>query len=263
MYKLKKYFTIIRVSLGNAVAYRASVISRFGFFTLFIYVFMSLWRAIYREGSVHGYSYVQIVWYLIMTEFIGFGCGTDIYRKMNDDVKSGDIAYLICRPAHYVFYQFANSLGQIILNFVSFGVLAVILGLVFVGPLTTFKLAGLAPLLLSITLSIFLNYFFLMLIGLSAFVLEDNFALYLIYQKLCFMLGTFLPVEFLPDWLQPIAKNLPFSYVSWAPARILVDYSPELFRELIPRQAMWVLISLVLSLAVYHISARRLQVNGG
>jgi ABC-2 type transport system permease protein len=255
--------TIARVSLGNAIAYRASLFSRLFFYTLYIYVFMSLWRAIYQEGSVHGYSYIQMVWYLIMTEFVAFACGTDIYRKMNDDVKSGEIAYQIGRPTHYIFYQFANSLGQILLNFVTFGVLATILGVIFVGPLNTITPAGLPALLLSVVLSILLNYSFLMLIGLSAFVVEDNFAFFLIYQKICFMLGLFLPVEFLPTWLQQVAKNLPFSYIYWAPAKIFVSYSPELFMEIIPRQAMWTVLIIALLLLCYRSSVRRLQVNGG
>jgi len=264
---LKKYLTIARVSFGNAVAYRASLFSRFGFFILFIYVFINLWRAIYKEGSVYGYSYAQIVWYLIMTEYVAFTCSfasdTDVYRVMNDDIKSGSIAYLLGRPTHYVFYQLANSLGQILLNLVSFGVLAAILGFMFVGPLHSFTLAGLAPLLLSIVLGVLLNYFILMLIGLSAFVMEDNSALFLIFQKICFMLGMFLPVEFLPTRLQQIAKGLPFSYVYWAPAKIFVDFSPQLGWELISRQAAWVAAAVVLTLVCYHFSIKRLQVNGG
>jgi ABC-2 type transport system permease protein len=224
---------------------------------------MSLWRAIYQEGSVNGYSYEQMVWYLIMTEFIGFVCGTSIYTTLNEEVKSGAIAYHIGRPTHYIFYQFANSMGQMILNFISFGILAGILGLIFVGPLSTFRLAGLPPLLLSLALSLLLNYFFMILIGLSAFVMEDNFALYLIYQKACFMLGLFLPVEFLPVWLQNVAKYMPFSYVFWAPAKILVNYSPELCWEVIPRQAAWTAVCIALTLLVYRLSVRRLQVNGG
>lgn len=263
MKRLKKYFVITKVSLSNATAYRASILSRFCFYTLFIYVFMGLWKAIYREGSVHGYEYVQMVWYLIMTEFVAFSCGSSIFNTMNTDVKSGSIAYLLGRPTHYVFYQFFNSLGQILLNFICFGVLAISLGLLFVGPLPTFRLSGLLPLLLSVAISIMLNYFFLMLIGLSSFIMEDNFALYLIYQKLCFMLGTFLPVEFLPAWLQPIAKSLPFSYVYWAPAKLFVNYSPALFWELVPRQALWGAAAFVLTLLFYRVGVRRLQVNGG
>ena len=263
MRNLRKYTTIALVSLGNALAYRATLFSRFCFYAFFTYVFMSLWRAIYQEGSVHGYSYTQIVWYLIMTEYVSFSCGTDIYRKMNEDVKSGAIAYLIGRPTHYVFYQFANSMGQIFLNLIGFGALAGFLGLIFVGPLSTFTIAVLPPLLLSIMLSVLLNYFILMLIGLSAFVMEDNFAIFLIYQKICFMLGMFLPIEFLPEWLQPIAKSLPFSYVYWAPAKLLVDYSPSLFLQLAPRQAAWAFAAAVLTVFCYRLSVKHLQVNGG
>ena len=263
MKRLRKYAVIARISFQNAVTYRASTFSRFGFYTLFIYVFMNLWRAIYHEGSVNGYTYAQMVWYLILTEFIAFSCGTGIFIAMNGDVKTGSVAYQLGRPTHYVFYQFANSMGQILLNLISFGVLAATLGILFVGPLHTFRLAGLLPLILSVVLSIVLNYFFLMLLGLSAFVMEENFALYLIYQKINFMLGMFLPVEFLPPWLQPVAKNLPFSYVYWAPAKLFVDYSPALFWELAPRQAGWAVMAVVLTFLGYQFSVRRLQVNGG
>jgi ABC-2 type transport system permease protein len=261
--KIKKYFIIIKVSLSNAFAYRAAIFARFGFYTLFIYVFMSLWRAIYSAGSVHGYSYTQMVWYLIMTEFITFSSNSGLFAQMNDDIKSGGIAYYLSRPVHYILHQFANCAGQIIVNLLLFGLLAVTLGFLFVGPLYTFRPEGLLAMLFSITLSITLNYFCLMLIGLSAFVMEDNFALYLIYQKLNFMLGMFLPVEFLPTWLQPVALNLPFSYIYWAPAKLFVDYSPELFWFLVPRQMMWTGLVMAASFIVYHFCVRRLQVNGG
>lgn len=263
MKKLRKYAVIIKVSLANAVAYRASLIARFGFYTLFIYVFVMLWRSIYKEGSVHGYNYAQMVWYLILTEYVGACCNSGVFAAMNEDVKSGSIAYLLGRPTHYIFYQFANSLGQVLVNLVSFGLLATCLGLLFVGPLPGFQPASLPPVALSVALAIVLNFFFMMLIGLSAFVMEDNGAFFLIYQKINFMLGMFLPVEFLPAWLQPIAKNLPFSYVFWAPSKLFVDYSPELFWTLVPRQAMWAAVFIALVLISYRSSVHRLQVNGG
>jgi len=263
MRKTRKYAVIARVSFSNALAYRVSLLSRFCFYTLFIMIFMSLWRAIYREGSVHGYDYTQIVWYLIMTEFVGFACGTGVFNNMNDEVKSGSIAYQLCRPTHYVLYQLANSAGQILLNMMCFGLLAAVLGLVLVGPLMTFTVAGLPPLLLSLLFSFLLNHFFLMLIGLSAFVLEDNFALFLIYQKLNFMLGMFLPVEFLPPWLGHIAENLPFSYIYWAPAKIFVRFSPDTCWELIARQGAWTMAAALLAFLTYRICMNRLQINGG
>jgi ABC-2 type transport system permease protein len=259
----RKYAVILKVSLSNTVAYRIQVVSGLCFYTLFIYIFMALWAAIYKEGNVHGYTYVQIVWYLIITELIQFGCKSDVRQAMNDDVKSGNIAYLLGRPVHYIFYQLANSLGQILFNLCCFGILAVILGFVFAGPLETFSLINLPPVILSFALSVLQNYFLLMLIGLSSFVMEDNFAIYLIYQKLCFMLGVFLPVEFLPSWLQDIALNLPFSYIAWAPAKLFVDFSPALFAQILPHQIMWTAMAAGLCFLAYHGGVKKLQVNGG
>lgn len=264
MKKAKKYFAIIKISVANSVAYRANTFSRFAFYTLFIYVFMNLWQAIYKEGSVHGYSYVQMVWYLIMTELIVFSSpGSQILNRINEDVKSGAIAYALGRPVHYIFLQYASALGELFVNLMSFGVLAVVLGFVFVGPLPAFQIASLPPLLLSVALGLIIGSFFMTLIGLSAFIFEDNFALFLVYQKICFMLGVFLPVEFLPEWLRPVAKSLPFSYIAWAPAKIFVSYSPGLCLELLLRQGMWAVIVVSATLSGYRLCVRRLQVNGG
>ncbi len=263
MKTLRIYAVIAKVSFMSAFTYRATVIAAFLFYTLFVYVFTMLWRAIYQEGSVHGYSYTQLVWYLIMTEFVGSACGTNIFRTMNEDVKSGSIAYLLGRPAHYVFYQLANALGQMLLSIVSFGSLAAVLGLLFVGPLPGFRLAAVPPVLLSVLLAILMNFFIMMLIGLSSFIMEDNAALFLIYQKLNFMLGLFLPGEFLPAWLQPVVKNLPFSYIFWAPSKLFVDYSPGLFWELVPRQVLWVALGVGATLLGYRAVTRKLQLKGG
>ena len=263
MNRLRKYIVIGKVSFSNAVAYRAPVLSRFAFYALIIYVFICLWRAIYQEGAVNGYDYAQMVWYLIMTEFVGFCCGTELLQQINEEVKSGSIAYQIGRPVHYVFYQLATTAGRVPLNTAGYGILACVLGLIFAGPLHSFTFRELPPLILSVALGILLHFFCIMLIGLSAFFLEDNLAVYLIYQKLGFMLGMFLPVEFLPAWLQPLAKSLPFSYVYWAPAKIFVNYSPALCLELIPRQALWAAAAAAAALLCYRRGIRRLQVNGG
>ena len=262
--RIQKYLIIARVSLSNALMYRAALISSFLAYSLYIYIFVGLWRAIYQEGSVHGYTYVQIVWYLTMTEIVGFFAGgVAVYRTMNDDVKSGAIAYLVGRPVHYIAYQYSNSAGQAAFNFVVFGALAALLGLSFVGPLPGFSLFSIPAIVLSVALGFSLQFFFMMLIGLTAFILEDNTAMYLVFSKLTFMFGTFLPVEFLPVWLQPVAKALPFSYISWAPAKLFVAFSPELFLELVPAQAMWTAIMAAAALLAYRAGERRLQINGG
>ncbi len=263
MKALRKYFTVFRISLENAFVYRSNILGGLLFYSLFIFVFFNLWRAIYQEGQVSGYSLTQIVWYLCITELIGFGSRSNIFHQMNDDVKSGSIAYQLNRPYKYVIYQFFNALGVMVFNFLICGVLAIILGLVMVGPIPGFRFTTLPFALISVILGIIMNFFILMTLGLTAFRLEENIAFYLIYQKLVFMLGMFIPVEFLPLWLQNIAKWLPFSYVTWAPARLVVAFSWDLFWTVVPIQILWVFVAIILSMMMYGYGIKGIQAHGG
>ena len=263
MSAFSKYLTVLRISLQNAFAYRSNVLGGLVFYAIFMFVFFSLWRAIYQSGEVAGYSLVQLVWYLSMTELIMFGCRTGIYSQMNEDVKSGSIAYQLNRPYHYVLYQFFNALGGMIFNLIIYGVMGILLAMIMVGPIPGFNFLTLPLSLISVMLGIFINFFFLMTLGLTAFRLEDNTAIYLISQKLVFMLGMFIPVEFLPDWHQTITRYLPFSYVTWAPARLIVSFSWELFWSAIPAQLLWLGISVVLAIGMYQHGIAGIQAHGG
>lgn len=263
MSKGRKYLVIARTHMQNAFVYRAGVVSGLLYYTLFIFVFFSLWQAIYREGSVSGYTHGQVVWYLIVTELVLFGCRFPIVGQINEDVKTGAMAYLLNRPVHYIAYQAAAAAGRVLVNLLFFGLLAVALGLAFVGPIPNFQWAGIPCMLLSGLLGIALQFFSLTAIGLTAFRLEDNSAVYLIFQKLVFMLGAFLPVEFLPAWLQGIAKALPFPYVAWGPAKLFVGFSWSLFLQVLPMQLLWTAVMAGLSLLMYRNGMRNLQMNGG
>lgn len=263
MRRWRKYAVIARIHVQNAFNYRARVVSGLMFYTLFIFVFFSLWGAIYKEGSVNGYTHGQVVWYLIITELVVFGCRIPIVGEINENVKTGNMAYLLNRPVHYIAYQAAAAVGHVAVNLLFTGSLAIVLGLVFVGPVPNFQWAAFPLMLLSMLMGIALQFFSLMAVGLTAFRLEDNSAIYLIYQKLVFMLGMFLPVEFLPGWLQGIARVLPFSYVAWGPARLVVDFSWGLFLQVAPMQILWITIAAGISTVMYRGGMRNLQANGG
>lgn len=261
--KLVKYFAIAKINLHHAFVYRSNVIGGLLFYTLFIFVFFSLWRAIYQGGEVQGYSLKQVVWYLCITELLVFGCRTSVFSQMNEDIKTGALAYHLIRPCHYVGYQFAGALGSMLFNLVCFGTLAIFLGMVMVGPLPDYAFATLPFGILSAALGMVINFFLLMCLGLTAFRLEENGAFFLVYQKLVFMLGMFIPLEFLPNWLQRIARWLPFPYVAWAPARLIVAFSWDLFWQVLPMQVAWSMVAIGLSLILFRQGMRGLQANGG
>ncbi|MCL2548330.1 MAG: hypothetical protein FWE76_04095 [Symbiobacteriaceae bacterium] len=263
MKSIVKYSGIARQSLLNAIQYPANIISRLLMYSLFISVFFCLWGAIYQGGEVHGYSLVQMIWYLCFTELIVFCCRTTVYTQMNDDVKSGAIAYLLVRPCHYIIFQFFQSLGELCVNLVAFGSYAIVLALTYVGVLEGFSFYNMPYILISFILGITLNFFMLISLGLTAFIWEENTGFYFVYQKLIFMLGMFIPLEFLPVWLQSIARMLPFSYVAWAPARLAVAYSSEFRDQVLPLQFLWVFASVWLAVFCYSRAVLHIQGQGG
>ncbi|MEJ2749950.1 MAG: ABC-2 family transporter protein, partial [Anaerolineae bacterium] len=97
-----------------------------------------------------------------------------------------------------------------------------------------------------------------------AFVTEDIFSFRLIYQKLVFILGgLMIPIDFLPDWLQRIARILPFSLTTYAPAKLFVAFDAAQFRQIVITQVIWLVIIGAVLFRQYRWASRRLVVNGG
>lgn len=259
--RLSKYMGVLRVSVQTALTYRANLAISFLFYAMFLFVFFNLWRAIYSGGGVKGMTFQQMIWYLCITELISYGAR--VRQDISNQVKSGEIAYQLIRPYSYVGFQLASCVGEILYRLIAFSGLALAIGFLMVGPIAGFQIWTLPLSLLSMLFGIAINFFSLMAIGLLAFRIEETSGVNLIYQKLVFMLGTFIPVEFLPRWLQIVAKNLPFSYVAWAPARLAVGFSWELFFQIIPMQVLWLAVSLGLTTMLYRSGIKKLQGMGG
>ncbi|MBN2559075.1 MAG: ABC-2 family transporter protein [Clostridia bacterium] len=258
-----KYLSIAGISIKNSLVYRASVTGRVVFYFVFIFVFFSLWSMIYSGNEIAGYSLVQMIWYVCMTELVVFCSGSEIFGRMNHEVKSGEIAYRLLRPWNYIFMQFADMLGSMAFSASVFTVMAVLLGFVFAGPIQGFNPASVPLIVISFVLSITMNFFICMSLGLLAFYFEENSPFYFIYQKLLFVFGMLLPIEFLPIWTQGILRYLPFSLITWGPARMVVNFSYEYAFEIIPMQAAWCVFSVLLAMFVFSRGVRKVNVHGG
>lgn len=263
MKKLRKYLLIAKTSIQNDMTYSINIIFSSMFFAFAIFIFMQLWETVYgsTEGSA-GYTVNKIVWYYIIAELIILS-RSDVFNSLNRDVKNGNIVYLLNKPYNYVLYQFSNSMGQIGSKLVINVVLSVVIGLLYVGRLEEFQLSILPFIVFTVIMGILLNFFINSTIGLTAFWTEDNTAFYWIVQKLTFMLGVFLPVEFLPEWLQKVALSLPFSYIAYGPARLTVQFSYTFFIKILNMQVVYILFFATATYLMYLKGVKNLNVNGG
>jgi ABC-2 type transport system permease protein len=144
------------------------------------------------------------------------------------------------------------------------GLLGLAIGLVYAGALENFSLVNLPLILLSLLLGCFINFFIYLTLALTAFWFEENTSFFWIYQKLVFTLGgMLLPIDLFPKWLQSLSHYLPFAYVTYAPAKLAVDFSLSDFCRLFPVQVLYLGVFFILAMVLYRKGVRNLNVNGG
>src|SRR4051812_2239440 len=110
--RIAKYAAFARFGYATARAEPAELYARIVFFFMILGVFSSLWRAVRATGANVGGNANTLVWYLAMTEWILLSA-PHIQFRIEDDVRRGDIAYQITRPASYLGAHVALSLGAL------------------------------------------------------------------------------------------------------------------------------------------------------
>ena len=264
MNKLRKYGVIFKVSIQNQLAYMTSFISGFVFYAFVIFIFMNLWKVIYSDrGIISGFSYQQVIWYCIITEMIVMSAGGGVFADVSGDIKNGNIGYYLNKPYNYIFYNFANSMGLVALKFIFNALIGTAMGLLFVGRLEDFNFLNLPLIILGIVLGIFLSFLLYSLVGLLAFWFEENSAFFWVLQKILFMGGLFFPLDMMPGWLKSLALMLPFSYVTYAPAKLFTRFSLPDFTWMTGVQVFYIALLLALNLLIYRKGVKAVNVNGG
>lgn len=268
-----------QTAFREKLAFRANFAASMLTYGLFVFVFSRIWAsALSGEASIAGYDYRMMVWYFIIAEIPLFSLG-NFFWNLSRDMKSGQVAYLLSRPFDFVSYQYWERLGSAMPGFLLLLGEGLVIGLLITGSLPpsaasaavlggeVFAPSGqiiratlvLVSLLLSATLSFYLQF----ALALTAFWLEENEAFYWIFQKLALVVGTLLPVEFLPARVLSLALWTPFPYIAYAPARIFVAFDGGTASRLLGIQALWIGLGILATRLVFGFGVRKISVNGG
>ncbi len=261
----RKYLQITKITMANSLVYVWNFLSKNVFFIFIMFIYMMLWRNIYGQkgSSVGGLTFNQMIWYLVITELVTLS-RTDVHTQINEDVKSGNIAYLLTKPYNYVLYCFSYFVGEVGTKLLTNGAIGIAIGMIYAGSLKNFTFSHLSFIFLSLLVGCSINFFIYMTLALTSFWFEENTPFFWIYSKLIFTLGGMLmPLELFPVWLQKVAGYLPFAYVTYVPARLTVDFSFINFYRQFSIQVIYLIVFFALSMMLYKRGARNLNVNGG
>lgn len=259
---LGKYLAIARISARSSTAYLGDMAGRTGFFVLILFILSSVWEKLLGTGTVEGLAQRDLVWYLVFTESLMLAV-PPFEGAIEDEIRSGSVAYLMVRPVSYLGHHFATFLGEAAVRLGLNLLVGAPFGLLVGGPPPA-PLAGVPWALAATVLGLALHFHVLACLALIAFWLEEARPFFWIYQKLLFTAGgLMIPMEFFPGWLRQLLDFLPFSSILYAPARLAVRHDPAFAAGLLLQQAAWVAIFVGLSHAIYRRATARLQINGG
>lgn len=264
MKAFNKYWAIFQITLVNSLAYPGELIGRSLMIVPFMWIFYQLWNVTFQAAgtdTINGMTLYSTMWYLMMAETIELSRPA-LARTISENVKDGSIAYLLNKPYSFLLYQFSNSMGETLFRALVNAIFGGIMVWWLVGPPPS--LLGWAFAILALFGAWILNFCITCLIGLSAFLVEDVAPFMWIYQKFVFILGGFLiPLDFYPNWLQVIAKSLPFAAMIYGPSKLLVSPSMELFTSVLLLQAVWIIALGSTLVVAYRRGVTYLTVNGG
>lgn len=282
-FKLRGYREAAFVAVRNRLAYRATFAGTLLTYGLFIFVFSRIWATVYADrAGIAGYSQAMCVWYFVIAELVAYGFGR-FYGALDREIKDGQIACQVARPYRFTAFQYCQAMGPAILESGILFLEGALIAWLSTGPLPAPGLvpAGSTPLgqgmalpflveagraaalLLSLLMAGSLSFFLHLCIAMTAFWFEENAAFFWIFQKLTLIVGTLVPLEFLPDKARAIAAFTPFPALGYSPARIAVAYSPAEAARLLGIQALWLAAAIATASFIYARGLRRLTVNGG
>lgn len=261
---MKKYLAIAQMQIINNIAYPGDVLGRSVSIAVFMFIFAGLWRTTFMiagTDAINGLTFADMMWYLMMAETLELGRPRS-NRVITEQVKNGEVAYILNKPYHFLLYHFWFGVGDSLLRVGTNIGVGVLVAWALAGPPPS--LAGWGMALVTMIGAWILHFCMMALIGLAAFLVEETNSFELIYQKAVFILGgMLLPLDMFPEWLQNIARLLPFPYMMYAPARLFVKPDPGLFWQMLAAQWMWVAVLVFVVALAYRGSERALTVNGG
>ncbi len=262
---MRKYFYIFKTSLIEQLQHLANLVFEILRFGLVIFILLNIWNYIYSDiNNIKGYTAAQAMWYTLCAEMLWFGTWNHPFPdEVSSDIKSGNVIYKLNKPYNYSLFLFSKYLGSIFFKIISFMLIGITAGILFIGPLHNFNIKKLPLLAIIYILAIAISTLIYVIISMSSFWLEENKPIRRFYDKAIIMLGIVYPLEMLPVWLQPISKFTPIFVCIYGPMKLTVDFSTNIFYQIIVAQSFWFIALIFLALFMCQNGLKKTNVNGG
>lgn len=266
--KLKKYLTLTRAGIIEALQFRLSFLVMVVGNMLYLIVVYFLWKAIYASAGtdvVNGMTFTDTLIYLVLaTALFNF---MEMYTvwEIGRNIQSGKIVLDLLKPMEYRKYLFWSYSGSFVTQFfLTF--LPTFIAVAFVTHGAIHMGLNLLYFVISVVLAVSINYSIDFLVGTICLYTESIWGINIMKQVIVLLLsGATIPLAFFPEPLKTIVGYLPFQSIYNAPLSILLDSDPQPHTLLVTlgTQLLWCIVMIILSKLFWKASLKQITVNGG
>ncbi|MBA2727556.1 MAG: hypothetical protein H0U49_05210 [Parachlamydiaceae bacterium] len=262
MNSLKKHLAIFNLSARQAICNYQLLVGLSIFLVTCLVIFANLWKLVATKTGMQTYEPSQLLWYIALNEWVIVSLPRT-HENIEQDLRSGKLAYLLSRPISYLGSLFSEACGTLFVNLSFLGAVTFIFTW-FATASLPFGLEGFFLAIILAVLAGIVGIIFNILLGLSAFWLGEVDPLYWVWEKLLFMFGgLILPLTIYPIWMQTFASYTPFAAILGARSAQALDYSPSISMFLAAILLAWAAIGVLAINIVYRRGLRILTIEGG
>ena len=269
MRSLSKYGAVFSQGIQGAMEYRADFLFGLlnGCFGVFIQFF--LWTAIYggsAENYLFGYSYPQMIVYVIMAGVMVKITATDFQYDVAFDIKEGTLNRFLTQPIAYFPYRVMDFMGRKAFQLTI--IIAISAGILIITHLTLgaeFLLTDIILAILVLPLALLLNCILFYCISMTAFWLTEAWGVFEGMGVASIILsGGMFPLSVFGETAQTIFKFMPFQYVIYFPLNIICGNAEG--KEIIlgiSMQVVWIVILYLTAKLLWKAGMKKYIAAGG
>lgn len=272
---ITKYFYIFRATLIERMAYRGDFLLATFLRFLPMVTTIFLWQAIFAGATATHigsddiqFTYRQMIAYLLLVHISRMfssmpGLSTGIAREIRDGTLKKYLVQPLNMIGYLLAYRIAHKTSYIMASALPYGVLFFLCRGFFIGfspDLVTWLAYA-----LTLILAFVIGFFFELCMGMIGFwLLEVTSLLYIVNTINFFVSGHMFPIDLLPTPWPEILKALPFSYLAYFPAAVILGKieGPDLVHGLIVQTA-WSVFLVFFAIWLYRRGLRRYSAFGG
>lgn len=262
--RLDKYLQWVKMGVKCQTFYTESIIDKIlGFIVQFIVLYF-LWKAIYaNSASINGRTFSEMVTYIALSITI-----TSLYISptiyfISEDIKSGNIVYLLIKPADYQLQFISKQVGTFIfMSAISFPILIIFhsIFLKVLIPANTFYF------IISLVLGLLTVASFDYMLGILCFWTENNWGVIYFQRAIIEILsGTLIPLDFFPKGIREVIINyLPFQGIVYTPIQLFQNqWTLTAFLRYFIFQSVWISIFIFTGRMLFNKARKGVLINGG